>query len=92
MTALTIEMDMLVVVVVMTVVTVAQLVAHAVASVLKDMYQMVFAKEGQCTEDARLVDRKQLSLKFSERQGSAGLSQRLHHEYAVGGGLNVVGY
>ena len=62
--ALAVEVDVLVVVIGVAVVAVAQLVAHAVATILDDMHQMVFAEQRQRTEDARLVNRQDLVLQF----------------------------
>ena len=64
MTALTVEMYVLVVVLMMAIVTMAQFVAHTVATVFQDVYQMMLTEEGERTEDARLVDRQNLILQF----------------------------
>ena len=56
MAALAVEVNVLVVILDVAVVAVAQLVAHAVAAVLNDMHKVVFAKQRQGTEHARLVD------------------------------------
>ena len=90
MTALTIEMHMLVVVIVVTMVAVAEFIAHAVAAILDDVHQMVLAEEGERTEDARLVDGQNLVFQFAERQRTLGIGQRLHHHDAVGGGFDAV--
>ena len=64
MTALTVEMYVLVVVLMMAIVTMAQFVAHTVATVFQNMHQVVLAEERERTEDARLVDRQNLILQF----------------------------
>ena len=58
--ALAVEVYVLVVVLGVAVVAVAQLVAHAVAAVLDDVYQMVLAEQRQHPEYARLVYRQDL--------------------------------
>ena len=58
------EVYMLIIVVLMAIVAVAQLVAHAVAPVLKDVYQVVLTEECECAEDARLVDGKDFVLQL----------------------------
>ena len=60
MTALAIEVHMLVVVAVVTVVTMTELIAHAVAAILDDVYQVVLTKNSKCTEDTRLVNGQDL--------------------------------
>ena len=54
--ALAVEVYVLVVVLGMAVVAVSEFVAHAVAAVLDDVHQVVFAEQRQRAEHARLVD------------------------------------
>ena len=58
MATLTVEMNMLVIVYLVIIVTTAEFVAYAVATILKDMDKMMLSKESQCTEDTRFVNRK----------------------------------
>ena len=58
------EVYMLVVVVLMSVVAVAQLVAYTVGTILDDMHQMVLAEQRQSPEYARLVNGQDLILQF----------------------------
>ena len=62
--AFAVEVYVLVIVLGVAVVAVAQFVAHAVAAVLDDVYQMVLAEQRQCAEDARLVDRQDFVFQF----------------------------
>ena len=66
MAALAIEVHMLVVVAVVTVVTMTKLIAHAVATVLDDVHQVVLAEKGERTKDARLIDGQNLVFQFAE--------------------------
>ena len=66
MAALAIEVHMLVVVAVVTVVTMTKLIAHAVATVLDDVHQVVLAEKGERTKDARLIDGQDLVFQFAE--------------------------
>lgn len=54
-TALTVEMHVQVVIIVV-IVAMAEFVAYAIAAILDDVYQMMFTKKSQCTEYARLVN------------------------------------
>ena len=64
MATLAVEVDVLVVVLMVAIVAIAQFIAYAVATVFQDVYQMMLTEEGECTEDARLVDRQNLVLQF----------------------------
>ena len=75
LTPFAIEMDVQVVVnTVMAAMT--QLIAHAVTTILNDVYQVVFTEQRQRTEDARLIDRQDLILQLTQRHGTAGTLQR----------------
>lgn len=54
---LAVEVGVLVVILDMAIVTVAQFVAYAVATILNDVYQMVLSEQRKCPEDARFVNR-----------------------------------
>ena len=51
------RMDILIVVVIM---AMAEFIAHTLAATLDDMYQMMLLKQGEGTEDVRLVDTQNL--------------------------------
>ena len=59
-----VEVYVLVVVVLVAVVAQAEFVAHAVAAVLDDVYQVVLAEQRQGTEYTRLVNRQNLVLQL----------------------------
>ena len=86
---LAIEMHMEVIIVV-GIMTAAQLVAHTIATVLNDMYQMVLAEKSQGTEHTRLVDSENSILQFRERHGTRCCSQSLDHHDAVGRRLHTM--
>ena len=48
----TIKVNVLVVIMFMTIMAVAQFITHSVTTIFYDMYQVVFAKQRQCPEDA----------------------------------------
>lgn len=75
LTPFAIEMDVQVVVNTV-MVAMTQLIAHAVTTILNDVYQVVFAEQRQRTEDARLIDRQDLILQLTQRHGTAGTLQR----------------
>ena len=85
---LTMEMWVLVVVVVVPM-TVAELVAQAIA-ILDDMYEVFLAEECEGTEDVRLVDGADGMFKFDERHGSHGRGESLDDDNAIGRWPNVV--
>lgn len=89
LTALAVEVRVLVVVVLM-VVAVAELVARAVAAALDDVHEMMFAEERQSAEHVRLVDRADPLLQLRHRLGEHRRGEGLHHHDAVGGGLDAV--
>ena len=89
LTHFTEEVRMLVVVMLMTM-TVTELVFSAIAAAFDGMYQMVFAKECQGTEHIRFVDGSYPVLQFSQRLRQHRRCQSLHHNYTVGGGLNIM--
>ena len=68
LTSLTEEVRMLVVVV-LVVVAVAELITHTLAAALDDMHEVMLAKEGQGTEDVRLVDGQDLIFQLREGDG-----------------------
>ena len=79
---LTMEVWMLVVVVVVPM-TVAELVAQAIA-VLNDMHEVLLSEEREGTEDVRLVDGADGMFKFDERHGSHGRGESLDDDNAIG--------
>lgn len=83
------KMGMLIVVMVM-VVTVAELVLRAVATAFDGMHQMVLAEKRQGAEHIRLVDGTDPVLQLSQRLGQHGGCQRLYHYNTVGGGFDVM--
>lgn len=78
------------VVVDLVVVTVAQLVAHTVASILDDMNQVGIDKCLEGAKNPRLVDGLDFVFKLGHRQGASRLVERLEHENAVSGGFDAV--
>ena len=84
----TMEVWVLVVVVVVSV-TVAELVAQAIA-VLNDMHEVFFTEECEGTEDVRLVDGADGMFKFDERHGSHGRGESLDDDNAIGCWPDVV--
>lgn len=64
------EMGVQVVVLIVVVLTAAQLVAHVALAVLHVVHQMVVAEELQRAEDARLVDGEDLVLQVLHRHGA----------------------
>ena len=71
------------VVILICIMTMTQLVAHPVATVFDDVYQMMFSEERQGPENARLVYRLDLHLQFHQRQRTLSGLQRLRHQYTV---------
>ena len=85
---LTMEVWMLVVVVVVPM-TVAELVAQAIA-ILDDMHEVFFTEEREGTEDVRLVDGADGMFKFDERHRSHGRGESLDYDNAIGRWPDVV--
>ena len=85
---LTMEVWMLVVVVVVPM-TVAELVAQAIA-ILDDMHEVFLSEEREGTEDVRLVDGADGMFKFDERHGSHGRGESLDDDNAIGRWPDVV--
>lgn len=85
---LTMEVWMLVVVVVVPM-TVAELVAQAIA-ILDDMHEVLFSEEREGTEDVRLVDGRNLMLQLCQRLWQHGGTEGSHHDNPVGGGLDIM--
>ena len=56
MTALTVKMNVLVIVMLMSVMAVTQFIAYPITTILYNMYQMVLTEKGECPEYARLVN------------------------------------
>ena len=82
------EVWMLVIVVVVPM-TVAELVAQAIA-VLDDMHEVLLSEEREGTEDVRLVDGADGMFKFDERHGSHGRGESLDDDNAIGRWPDVV--
>lgn len=89
LTLFAIEMRMLVVVVLMTM-TMTELISRSIAAALDDMHQMILSEEGQCTEDVRLVDRRNTALQFRQRLWQHRGGQRLQYNDAVGCRLDAM--
>ena len=79
---ITMEVWMLVIVVVVPM-TMAELVAQAIA-VLDDMHEVFFTEEREGAEDVRLVDGADGMFKFDERHGSHGRGESLDDDNAIG--------
>lgn len=90
MATFAIEMDMLVIIIVVPMVALAELITHAVAAVLNDMYQMVLPKKCERTKDARFVDGHDARLQFAERHRPACSGQCFGHSDAVGSGFDAM--
>jgi len=86
---LTVEVGVLVVVMLM-VVTMAELIFRALVATLNGMHKMMLTKEHQTTEDIRLVDGLNPALQFGERLGLHGGCEGPGQHDAVGGGLDAV--
>ena len=71
------------VVVVVVMMTVAELIAGAVASALYGVNKVVFAKERKGAEDIRFIDRIDLFFKFGHRLGLNRTIKSLEHHNAV---------
>ena len=80
---LAVEVDVHVVVFLM-VAAVAKLVAHAIAAVFEDMDKVLLPKQGEGTENARLVEGGQRFGQLEKRQRPCGLGQATRHKNAVG--------
>ena len=88
--AFAVEVDVLVVVVFVAVGAVAYFIAYPVASVLKDMNQMMLAKQRQDPEYAGLIDRQNFAFQLAKRHGMLGFSKCPTDQYAIGRGLYSV--
>ena len=75
-------------------ITLSFLLTHFVVqyppSILEGMNGIMLQKERQRTEDARLVHRYHLLLQILQTQRILLIHQSLHHQYAVGGGLDAL--
>ena len=69
----------------------AELVGGGVVTVLDGMDEVVFTEEGECTEDAGLVECDESVLKFGEGERTVGFAQCIHHEDAIGSWADAVG-
>ena len=85
---ITMEVWMLVIVVVVPM-TMAELVAQAIA-VLDDMHEVFFSEEREGTEDVRLVDGADGMFKFDERHRPQGRGESLDDDNAIGRWPDVV--
>ena len=68
----------------------AQLIVQHSSAILERMHRIVFQKERESAEDARLIHRYHLLLQVFETQRILLICQSLHHQYTVGGGLNAL--
>ena len=59
-------------------------------SILEGMNGIMLQKERQRAEDARLIHRYHLLLQILQTQRILLIHQSLHHQYAVGGGLDAL--
>ena len=88
---LAVEMHMRVVVLaVVVVVGLAQLILHPTIAILQLVHQAVLAEDDEGAEDAALVDGDNALLQFRQRCGMLRCRQGLHHDDAVGRGLDAV--
>ena len=75
-------------------VTLSFLLTHFVVqyppSILEGMNGIMLQKERQRAEDARLIHRHHLLLQILQTQRILLIHQSLHHQYAVGGGLDAL--
>ena len=75
-------------------ITLSFLLTHFVVqyppSILEGMNGIMLQKERQRAEDARLVHRHHLLLQILQTQRILLIHQSLHHQYAVGGGLDAL--
>jgi hypothetical protein len=78
------------VVVVVIMVTMAELVAGAVAHAFDGVYQVVLAEECEGTENIGFVDRLYAMLQLGQRLRLDRRSQSLGHNNTVGRGLNAM--
>ena len=76
-------MEVVVAVVAFAIGVVAEFVMDYPATVLKSMHHIVLSKEGQYTEDTRLIQVEHLILKVSEAYGAIELRQCTIDQYAV---------
>ena len=67
-----------------------QFVVQYPPAILESMNGIMLQKERQRAEDARLVHRNHLQLQILQTQRILLTRQSLHHQYAVGGGLNAL--
>mgnify|MGYP006879548138 CR=1 FL=1 len=67
-----------------------QFVVQYPPSILEGMNGIMLQKKRQRAEDARLVHRYHLLLQILQTQRILLIRQSLHHQYAVGGGLNAL--
>ncbi len=67
-----------------------QFVVQYPPSILESMNGIMLQKERQRAEDARLIHRYHLLLQILQTQRILLTRQSLHHQYAVGGGLNAL--
>ena len=68
----------------------AQLIVQHSSAILERMHRIVFKKERESAENARLIHRYHLLLQVLETQRILLICQSLHHQYTVGGGLNAL--
>ena len=80
------EMHMQVIIYIM-MATMTQFIAHSIASILDDMYQMAITEERQCAEYSRLIDSHNLVLQLSERQWPSCCVESLKHKNTISSGL-----
>lgn len=76
-------MEVAVAVVAFAIVVVAQFVVDDASTILKGMHHIVLSKEGQYTENTRLIQVEHLILKVSEAYGAIELRQCAIDQYAV---------
>ena len=81
------RMDILIMVVI---VAVTELIAHALAAPFDDMHEVVLTEERQRTEDVRLVDGQNPCFQLCERHRSQAFRQLPHYDDTVGRRLDAM--
>lgn len=71
------------VVVMLVIMTTAQLIAHTIAAIFYDMHHMMFAKQRKCPKDARLVNCLYPCFQFHQRQWALSCLKSLSHKYSI---------
>lgn len=78
------------VVVVLVVMTAAQLITHTLSCALEHMHKVFFLEQGESPENATLVDSAYLLLQLGQGERTGMTGHNLHNYNAVGCGTNTV--